>query len=153
MGLLTEIKNAEHSFAAFAEKEWVKLYNETPKLEQIVSTTLKYVGPALQMIVTAEAGAPAGALVGSVIKEAQSDLLAASSLIYDFGATPSVSSVFTGVNTDLSSLLTAGHVTDPKSVSAVNRVISEVEVLAAAIKNAIVPGPPTVAAPAITPRA
>lgn len=148
MSFISALENAEHSFAAFAEKEWTKLYNETPKLEQIVSTTLKYVGPALQMVVSAEFGAPAGAIVGSVIKEAQSDLLAASSLIYDFGATPSVSSVFTGVNTDLSSLLTAGHITGTKSVSTVNRVISEIEVLAAAIKNAVT-APATVAVAAV----
>jgi hypothetical protein len=153
MSLLSVIEGAEHSFAAFAEKEWTKLYNETPKLEQIVATTLKYVGPALQMIVTAEMGAPAGAIVGNVIKEAQSDLLAASSLIYDFGATPSVSSVFTGVNTDLSSLLSAGHITSSKSVSTVNRVISEIEVLANAIKNAVTAPAAVAAAAVLLPRA
>lgn len=137
MSLFSALSNAAHSFAAFAEKEWTKLYNETPKLEQIAATTLKYVGPALQMVVSAELGAPAGAVVAGVIKEAQSSLIAAGSLIYDFGANPTVSSIFTGVNTDLSGLLTAGHITSPTSVSAVNRVIKEIEVLVGAFKNVV----------------
>lgn len=137
MSLLTAIKNAEHTFAAYAEKIWTKIYGDVPKIEQITATVLKYVGPALQMVVTAEVGAPAGAIVGSVIGEVQTDLLAASSLIYDFGASPSLSSIFTGVNNDLAGLLTDGHVKSAVSVGIVNRVIKEIEVLAAAIQNAV----------------
>lgn len=159
MSIITKIEGAEHTFAAYAEKEWTKLYDETPKIASVASTVLKYVGPALQMVVTAEAGAPAGAIVGSVVKEAQTDLLAASSLIYDFGASPSLSSVFSGVTGDLSALLTAGHVKSAGSVAIVNRVIQEIEVLASAVKNAItapVSAPvaaPAVAANVVTPRA
>lgn len=150
MSLLSAIKSAEHSFAAFAEKAWAKIYGETPTIAKITSTVLKYVGPALQMVVSAEVGPAAGAEVGAVIKEAQEDLLAASSLIYDFGATPSLASIFSGVNTELSGLLTAGHIKGSVSIAIVNRVIKEIEVLAAAIENAV--KPPVVAAPAVTPR-
>src|SRR5579885_3650133 len=90
MSIFSSIENAAHSFAAWVEKEWKKLYNEAPKLEQVADTVLAYVGPALQTVVTLEAGGPAGAIVGSVIQEAQKDLTAASGLIYDFGATPSI---------------------------------------------------------------
>lgn len=155
MSLLSAIKNAEHSFAAFAEKAWERIYAATPKIEQIVATVLKYVGPALQMVVTAEAGAPAGAIVGSVIGEVQTDLVAASSLIYDFGATPSLASIFTAVNANLSGLLTAGHIKGSVSVAIINRVIQEIEVLAAAIGSAVTKSvaPPVVAAaPVIVPR-
>lgn len=155
MSLLSAIKNAEHSFVAYAEKAWAKLYAATPKIEQLASTTLKYVGPALQMVVSAELGAPAGAIVGNVIKEAQTDLLAAGSLIYDFGATPSLASIFTGVNNDLAGLLADGHVKSPASVGIVNRVIKEIEVLAGAIENAVKPPvtAPVAAVPGVlTPR-
>lgn len=159
MSVLTAIKNAEHSFAGWVEKAWAKIYGLAPTLEQVAATTLKYVGPALQMVVTAEVGAPAGAVVGSVIGEVQSDLLAASSLIHDFGASPTLSSIFSGVNADLSSLLTAGHIKSPVAITAINRVITEIEVLAAAFEKAVsgakavVAAPAAVVAPAVTPRA
>lgn len=158
MSLISAIKNAEHTFAAYAEKIWTKIYGAAPKIEEITATVLKYVGPALQMVVSAEIGAPAGAVVGSVIGEVQTDLLAASSLIYDFGATPSLTSVFTGVNNDLAGLLTDGHVTSTASVAIVNRVIKEIETLASAIENAVsgakaVAAPVAPAAAVLTPRA
>lgn len=158
MSLLTTIKNAEHTFAAYAEKVWAKIYGATPKIASIISTVLKYVGPALQMVVTAEAGGPAGAIVGSVIGEVQTDLLAASSLVYDFGASPSLSSVFSGVTSDLSALLTAGHIKSAGSVAIVNRVIQEIEVLATAVENAVAKStapivPAAAIAGVITPRA
>lgn len=136
--LLTKIEGAEHTFAAFAEKELEKLFVEAPKIENVVGTVLSYVGPALQLVVTETAGSPAGAIVGSVIKEAQSDLIAASSLVYDFGPTPTASSIWASVKANLSALLTAGHITGAASVAKVNKVINEVGTVASAISAAAV---------------
>lgn len=138
MSFLTEL----HTFGAWAEKELAKLVGIEPKIEQIAGTVLTYAGPALQTIVTAEAGAPAGALVGKVISAAQADLTAASGLIYDFGASPSVASVISSVQTNLSGLLTAGHITDAKSVGTATKIVTELGQLA----NAIAPAPPAPAA-------
>lgn len=136
MSIFSSIANAEHTFAAWAEKELQKLYSEAPKVEQVINTVLTYVGPALQILVTTTAGTAAGTIVGSVIKQAQSDLTAVSGLIYDFGATPTVGSVVSSISTNLSALLTAGHITDATSVSTVTKITNELGVLATAIISA-----------------
>ena len=133
MSIFSKIVAAEHTFAAWAEKELAKLAGEAPTIEKIIGTVLTYAGPALQTIVTVEAGAPAGAIVGKVVAQAQSDLIAASSLVYDFGVTPTISSIFNSVQTNLGALLAAGHVTNPTSVATVTKVTGELTALLAAL--------------------
>lgn len=133
MSIFSKIIAAEHTFAAWAEKELEKLYSVTPKVEAVAAAVLKYAGPALQLVVTAEAGSAAGSLVGAVISEAQTDLIAASSLIYDFGANPTATSIINAVLKNLAALLTAGHITNAGSVSTVTKVLSSLGALAAAL--------------------
>lgn len=133
MSIFSKIASAEHTFAAWAEKELTKLVGAEPKIEAIADTILKYVGPALQTIVTASAGSAAGTIVGKVVTEAQSDITALSGLIYDFGATPSAASVAASIQSNLGTLLTAGHVTDTASVATVTKVTSELGALATAL--------------------
>ena len=147
MDIFSNIVNAEHSFASWAEKELLKVEGSAPSIERIADTVLTYVGPALQTVVTLEAGAPAGALVAKVIGTVQSDLTAASGLIQDFGATPGVTSVLKAVTTNLGALVAAAGIKDPKSVAAVNRVVSEINILAAAIE-ALIPAVSASAVPA-----
>ena len=149
MSIFKGIANVEHSFAGWAEKELAKLFKDTPRIEHVADAILTYVGPALQTIVTLEAGAPAGALVGKVIREAQSDLTAASGVIYDFGASPSVGSIINSVKENLAALTAAGHITNPSSVANVNQVVSELEVLVTALSKI----PATPAPPAKLPKA
>ena len=122
-----------HTFGAWAEKELALLVGKAPAIEQTVASILKYAGPALQTVVTVEAGAPAGAIVGKVIGDAQAGLIAASGLIYDFGASPSVASVIGSVQTNLSALLSAGHVTNSNSVATVTKVTTELASLVTAL--------------------
>lgn len=122
-----------HTFGAWCEKELTILVGKAPAVEQVAASVLKYAGPALQTIITAEAGAPAGALVGKVIADAQAGLAAASGLIYDFGATPSAGSVIASVQTNLASLLSAGHITNANSTATVTKVVNELAALATAL--------------------
>lgn len=112
------------SFTTWVKSEWTKVFNEAPKIEVLADTVLKYAVPALSIIVGAEAGAPAGALVASVGAEAQKDLSAVSGLIYDFGATPTAASIVSGVQSNLQGLLTAGHISNANSVANVTKVVS-----------------------------
>jgi hypothetical protein len=137
MSIFSKITSAVKTFASYAEKELTKLVGAAPKIEAVAATVLKYVGPALQILVSAEAGSAAGAVVGSVVQEAQRDLIAASSLIYDFGATPTVGSVIAGVSKNLGTLLTDAHVTNPSSVDVVNKIVNNLDSLAAAIPVAV----------------
>ena len=129
--------SALHTFGAWAEKELLKLEGEAPTIEKVASAILTYAGPALQTVVTAEAGGAAGAIVGKVIGQAQSDLIAGSSLIYDFGAAPTAGSVIGSVVTNLGSLLTAGHITNSTSVATVTKVATELQNLVTAIPAAV----------------
>ena len=124
-GLIKDV----HTFAGWAEKELAKLYGEAPKIEQIAGAVLTYAGPALQAVVSLEAGSTAGAIVGGVIKQAQSDLVVAGSLVHDFGATPSSGTLISSVQENLSGLLAAGHVTNPTSVATVTKVSGELGAL------------------------
>jgi len=125
-----------HTFGAWAEKELTLLVGKAPAIEQTAASILKYAGPALQTVVTVEAGAPAGAIVGKVVADAQAGLIAASGLIYDFGATPSVASVISSVQTNLAALLSAGHVTNSASVATVTKVTTELGSLVTALTPA-----------------
>lgn len=135
MSFFSKIAAAEHTFAAWAEKTLEALFTEAPKIEQVASTILTYVGPAIQTIVTAEAGSAAGSVVSSVLKQAQSDLTAVSGLIYDFGATPSAANIINAVKANLGALLTVGHITNPTSVATVTKVTNELNTLASAITS------------------
>ena len=133
--LFAGIESAEHTFATWAEKELLKVEGAAPSIEKIADTILQYARPALQTVVTLEAGGPAGALVGRIIGKAQSTLTAASGLIADFGATPGVASVLSAVSSDLGGVLTAAGV-NAKSVAVVNKVTGEINTLSTAVANA-----------------
>ena len=136
MSIFSKIASATHTFAAWAEQEWIKLFNAAPEIEHIADTVLKYAVPAISIIVGAEAGAPAGAAVSAIGAEAQKDLIAASGLIYDFGATPTAASVISGVQKDLAGLLSAGHVTNATNVANVNKVVNTLGALVGALTPA-----------------
>lgn len=136
MSIIEKLKAFPKTFTAWVAKEYARLYAAEPKIDAIASTVFKYAIPAIQIIVGAEAGAPAAAAVGAVAAEAQADLHAASSLIYDFGPTPTATSIVAGVSANLTGLLTAGHITSTASVANVQKVVGTLDALVAAIAGA-----------------
>ena len=138
MSWFTGIETAAHTFAAWAEKELLKIEGAAPSIEKVADTVFQYVGPALQTVVTAELGGPAGALVGTIVGKAQATLTAASGLIADFGATPTIPSILSDVTTNLGGVLTASGVST-KSVATVNKVLGEINTLSTAVANAVKP--------------
>lgn len=137
------IEAAEHTFVSWAEKELGALHNAQPEIEAVVAAFLKYAGPALQTVVTVEAGGPAGAEVGKILADAQAALTAASGFVYDYGAVPSLASILGSVVNNLSGLLSASKISNPRSVSTVTTVISNLNVLVTAIE-ALFPVAPAV---------
>ena len=136
MSWLSAIENAEHSTVAWIEKELAAIEGKAPTIERVIDAGLTYIGPVLQIGLTAIGDAPAAAAVGPVIAEAQAGLKAASALVTDFGPTPTAASVFASVQTNLSTLLTAGKVTNATTVAAVTKAVNEVGILASAVKTA-----------------
>lgn len=138
MSLFSRIANAEHTFATWAEKELAKLSADAPAIEEVAATVLKWAIPAISIIVGAEAGPAAGAIVSDIGAEAQRDLTAVGGLIYDFGATPTAASAVASVQKNLAALLTAGHITNPVSGANVTKVVNSL----GALVSALAPAPP-----------
>lgn len=135
MSFFSAIAAAEHSFASWAEKELHAIEGKLPQVEKVVDAIFKYVGPALQIIVNAEAGNAAGAIVGKVVSEAQTSLTAASALVYDFGSNPSATSIVSSVQANLSGLLSASHITNATSVANTTKVVNELGLLVTALST------------------
>jgi hypothetical protein len=136
MGIFSKMESAAKTFAKWAEGVLGALHNDDPALEQTAAAILKYAGPALQTIVTVEAGGPAGELVGKVVSDAQAGIAAASGFIYDYGAVPTAASITGSVVTNLNAMLAAGHVVNPSSVATVNTVVTNLNNLTTALTGA-----------------
>lgn len=125
--------SALHTFGAWAEKELAKLDNEAPKIEAVADTVIKYVSPALTIIGGMVGGAAGAEAVNAITTEAQRDLVALSGLVHDFGATPTAATVAAAVQSNIGTLLTDGHVTDPAHVASVNKIVNELASLVTAL--------------------
>lgn len=119
-----KIQSAEHSFLAWWAKEYQKFQKAEPKIEEGLDALSKYAVPALDIAVAA-AGGPAGigAEAAGVIAEAQTGLSVASSLVDDFGPTPTAASVYSGIQSNLSNVLSLDGVKNPTTVSAITKVV------------------------------
>ena len=139
--IIKSIEGAEHTFLGWIAKEYAALYKNEPTIEQIVDTTINYAEPALIILLDAAGGSAAAPEVTSIITEVQADLKVVSALIYDFGPTPTAATIAEGVQNNLNSLLTAGHVKDPATVAKLQLIIKTVGALATAIAKAVNPAP------------
>ena len=137
MGFFSSIAGAEHTVAAFLERELTALEGKEPQIERVIDGSLKWAGPALQFALSASGNTVAAGIAGKVIAQAQADLKVGSALVYDFGPVPSAASIFTSVSTNLSGLLTAGHITSQKSIDAVKKVVGDVGALGTAVNTAV----------------
>ena len=153
MSIFSGIEKAAHTFAAWAEKELTVLEGKAPTIERVIDTTLSYVGPALELGLDALNQPAIAAEVATVVAKAQSDLKAASALVTDFGPTPTAASAFTAVQTNLSSLLTAGQITNPTTVATITKSVAEVGAVAAAVQVAATAIAASVAPPTAEPAA
>ena len=134
--LFLKVEGAEKSTVAWIEKELLKIEGEEPAIAKVVDTAITYITPVLQIALTATGDAAAAVVVGQVAAQAKVDLAVASALVTDFGPTPTAASAFSAVEANLSGLLTAGHVTSVVAVKAVTKAVSEVGVIASAVKTA-----------------
>ena len=130
MSFLTALKG----FGGWVAKEWTKVFNAAPKIEQIADTVFKYVVPALQIILTGLAPEDA-AIVAPILQEVQKDVSVASGIIFDFGATPTAQGLVAAIEKDLNDLLAAGHIKDQALVAKVQLVVNTVGSLATALGN------------------
>lgn len=137
---LDKVKGVEHSFLAFWAREFAKFQKAEPKIQEVLDALAKYGIPALD-IGLAAAGGPAaiGATAAGVIAEAQTGLTVASSLVNDFGPTPTAASVYSGIQSNLSSILALDQVKNPTTQKAITTVVNLVGSAAQGIAAAAAP--------------
>jgi hypothetical protein len=147
MSIITKLESFDHTTVAFLEKVITEIEGKEPEIAQTIDTALTYVTPALQVALAATGDPAAAAVVGTVSAQAQKDLAVASAIVTDLGPSPTAAGLFTAVATNLSGLLTAGHVTSVQSVAAVTKAVSVVGTLASAVSAAAA----AISTPATTP--
>jgi antitoxin (DNA-binding transcriptional repressor) of toxin-antitoxin stability system len=141
VNILTEIENVEHSTVAWFAKEYQSLFKELPAIDALADRVCPWASVLLQTVVTAEAGAPAGTLVASIIKDAQSDLDVANAAIHDVGATPTIATAISATQANLFGLLTDAHVKNSTSQATITKVVNELGSLSQAVTNSVPPLP------------
>lgn len=139
------------SFFGGIENFFKKLFGST-NWEKTASTTLALIAPLTEEIVAEAAGEPAEAEVQSIVTQAQSDLALVSGIVSDAKGVASPTLVQTAVDTlesvksNLSGLLTAGHIKDPAKLSKISgitkTIIGEVEAILGAIPKPAAPSAP-----------
>ncbi len=134
--LFAKIVGLEHSTVAFIEKALADVEAKAPTIERVVDAGLEYIGPVLQIALAAEGQTVLAADLGSVIAKSHNVLLATSATITDFGPTPTAAGMFKSVATNLSALLAAGQVKNPKSIGAITKAVSEIGTLGSAVELA-----------------
>jgi hypothetical protein len=136
MSIFSGIASADHTFVAWAEKELTKVEKAAPTIEKVVDTGIAYLTPVLNIALAATGAGAVVPEVDEVISEAQKDLMVVSSVIYDFGPTPTAASMFASIKTNLQGLLSAGHIKSATGTAAVNKAIGEVDAMGAAVSAA-----------------
>jgi hypothetical protein len=135
--VIGEIEQAGKSFVSFLVKEYAAFYKNEPTLIQTIDTTVSYAEDGLAIVLPlAGAGAAVGP-IDAIMQEAVTDLNRASALVYDFGPSPNAASIFAAVQSNLATLETAGHITDPATVAKVKLIINAIGTVAQLIAKAV----------------
>ncbi len=141
-GFITDIE----SFASKFEQELAKLWGKAPTIAATASTVLQFAAPLVETAITIEAGAAAGAAATVVLNTVEQKLVAAQGLITAIGVTPTLTNVISGVQSDLTDLLSAGGIKDASSVTNVKLVLNELTALLNSLPKPVA-SVPTPAAP------
>lgn len=130
VSIFSNIAAAKNSFIAWIEKECAKLEAEAPTIETMIETGVKYATGVLKILLTrVDAASPAAKIITTAI----SDLLTLSAVAFDAGAHPSLASGFQDIASNLSALENATGIKNATTLGTVQKVISTIAALAAAL--------------------
>lgn len=136
MKLFADLK----SVASKVEAAFEKLFQEEPKIEAVVVSTISAVAPFVVAIAAATGSEPEAAAIAGVVSIIKSDLAAVQVTLNEAGAgTANVSakSLLAAINANLASLLTAGFIKDAATQAKVTKdvtsISSALDVLIAAL--------------------
>lgn len=141
------------SFFASVKSFFHKLFGSLPSWEKSASSTLTLLAPLTEELLALVAGEPAAAEATSIIAEVQKDMATIAAVTSGAAGAPSASSYQTAttalnsIKSNLSGLLTAGHVKNPETLAKVtgvaNTIIGEVEAILAEIPQPAAATPAT----------
>jgi hypothetical protein len=146
MSLLSTLQSWEHTFTAWAAKEYQAFRNEEPTIVALADRVFPYVKSAIQIAIGFESPAVAVA-AGALLDKIHAEVDTASGLLYDFGANPTVQSSLATIQNDIGSLESVAGIKSQQAKDAVAKALSSVQALAAAVAGAIAAAAPP-AAPA-----
>jgi hypothetical protein len=119
------------SFLSKVEAEFKKLFGETPSILQKAQSAIAFAAPIIQLVV-AETDPKDAATVGNIIGSVKSDISTASAVITDaHGGTPDATALQTvgaslsAVNSNLSALLSAGHIKNTSTQAKITAIVGE----------------------------
>lgn len=124
---LTRIISDAKSWGSKIESMFKKVLSNAPTWTRIAQTTLTFLGPLLETVVTAEAGPIAGAALTAALTKIQNDLTAANALVSAVGPSPTLATFLSGLQSDLATLEKDFNITNPASISTINLIVSELE--------------------------
>ena len=135
--VIIDIEKDEKTFVSFLVKEYAEFYKNEPTLIQVIDTTVSYAEDGLAIVLPLVGAGTLAGPIDAIVEEAVTDLNRASALVYDFGPSPTAASIFAAVQTNLSTLETAGHITNPATVAKVKMIINAIGTVAQLIAKAV----------------
>lgn len=117
------------SFAAKAEAAFEQLFQEEPKIEQVVVSVISAVAPTVVAITAATGNEPEAAAITGIVSLVKSGLVALQVTLNEAGAgTANVTakSLLTSINTNLASLLSAGLIKSPETIATVTKDVTSI---------------------------
>ena len=135
--VIIDIEKDEKTFVSFLVKEYAEFYKNEPTLIQVIDTTVSYAEDGLAIVLPLVGEGTLAGPIDAIVEEAVTDLNRASALVYDFGPSPNAASIFAAVQTNLSTLETAGHITNPATIAKVKLIINAIGTVAQLIAKAV----------------
>jgi len=122
---------------ADVEGWFAKVFKNAPKAEVIGLSALNTVAPEAEILLDLLDPA-AGAIATPIITEIQADMGTVANLL-KAGNTVNIGTFTAAIKSNLSLLLTAGHITDPASVTKATGIVNAITGVVTSIQNQFAP--------------
>lgn len=129
------IKDIE-SFAAKVEGAFKKLFGEAPSWIVIAQGVLTYLGPIVVTILTVGGGPVLGEAANTIIANIKADLATAFAVASTAHAATNLPALLAGIQAQLPELLAALRVSNPTSLSTIEKYVAIIDTELTALLNA-----------------
>ncbi len=137
MSIFSNIIKDLKSFAAKVEAAFKKLFGEAPSWIAIAQGVLTYLGPVVVTILTVGGGPALGDEANTILGNIKTDLATALATVSTVDAASSLTSLLTGIQSQLPALLAAVKVSNPSTASQVENYTNIIDTEITALLNAL----------------